>query len=103
MMNSFHFRLLGGIAVVLLLSGCESLTALQSNAVDTWSGVQQVVSGASLNPQDYIDGVVDGVETVKNDIDTRVENVTEGVRSIQEGRERIRQGLGIGGSGTLQN
>jgi hypothetical protein len=79
-----------------LLSGCESLTALQSNAVDTL----QVLSGATVPTADDVRGVVEGVQEVGEDIRGRIENVSEGVQKIQEGKELIRAGFGVSGSGS---
>jgi len=89
-------RLLLTLLLPLLLSGCGAFDALRSNASGWWQVLCGTVSGATLSPKEVIDEAVEGVQDLQRDVTERVENVSTGVRKIQEGSELIREGLSIG-------
>lgn len=86
------------VAVLSLsLSGCASLIAMKSNAADLWEWAKWSMSGVTLRqPQEYVRDAVQEAKDLQEDVGQRVENISEGVRKIQEGRDLIRRGLGTG-------
>lgn len=78
------------------LTGCASLIAMKSNAGDLLEWVKLSMSGVTIQqPKEYIEDAVQEAKDLKDDVENRIDNVSEGVQKIQDGRDLIKQGLGI--------
>ncbi len=74
--------------------------------VDVRGSVNQVmdtVSGAQKNAANYLDTTVSGAKAIKNDVETRVKNVNDGIQKIKEGKDLIDQGLHLNENGDEEN
>ena len=100
--NIYHpsiMRILTAALITIIsfnLTGCASLIAMKSNAGDLLEWVKLSMSGVTIQqPKEYIEDAVQEAKDLKDDVENRIDNVSEGVQKIQDGRDLIKQGLGI--------
>ena len=99
-----RFRYLTIIACgSLLLVSCTDLKALvssaSSNVAHVFNMTRETMSGVTVmdvkdGVEDTVGEVVDGARYIKNDAEERIDNISEGLEKIKEGKILIDKGLG---------